>query len=294
MAINIQDVIRAVAKHGTNWKQIGIELNENPEAIRSVYRRHRSNILLQNGIRIAFCTDQHHPYQDDKARSVALQIVQAFDPDIFISGSDGIDFYAISAFDKSPKRANKLQDEIDSWIRSEYEWQDASPNAKRFFIIGNHEDRLRRYLWAHHEVADLRSMQLESLLEFKRLDLQLAKNNEIEIGKLLIKHGEKVSGKSAYSAQAEMITEHYEYNVMTGHTHRMGSHLVTKRTGIVQAHECGCLCRLDLDYVNRPNWQQGFALATVYRDAVDIEPVVIHTIGSSRKAYWRGKEYQNE
>jgi predicted phosphodiesterase len=291
---NIQDVIRLVSRYGTNWKRIGIELNENPEAIRSTYRRHQSNILLQNGIRIAFCTDQHHPYQDDKARSVALQIVREFDPDIFVSGSDGIDFYAVSSFDKSPKRANKLQEEIDSWVRSEIEWIDAAPNAKRFFIIGNHEDRLRRYLWSHHEIADLRSMQLESLLEFKRLNLQLAKNNEIEVGKLLIKHGERVSNKSAYSAQAEMLTEHYEYNVMTGHTHRMGNHLVTKRTGIVQAQECGCLCSLDVDYVNRPNWQQGFALATVYQDVVSVEAITIHTINNKRRAYWRGKEFQNE
>ena len=55
-------------------------------------------------MKLAFVTDEHHPFQDDHARSVALKIVQDFDPDMVVCGSDGIDFYQVSHFDKNPER----------------------------------------------------------------------------------------------------------------------------------------------------------------------------------------------
>jgi predicted phosphodiesterase len=317
----IEQIAPLVSKHGKRWNKIGRKLNANPEQVRAMYRRYERRNLSEsqieppqvNGyhvtpltteytarqphaIRIAFPTDQHYPYQDDYARSVALQIVRDFNPHLFISGSDGIDFYAVSSFDKSPERVKQggLQREIDAWIAGEREWMDATPNAKRVFIEGNHEDRLRRYLWQHHEIADLRAMQLSHLLEFDKLKLIHMRSNEIIVGRLLIRHGSKVSANSAYTAKGELESERYDFNLLTGHTHRMGAYYVKKRDEIVQAHECGCLCRLDTEYVARPNWQNGFMLATVFHDTVSFEPVVIHTINGRKKAFWRGREYHEE
>ena len=54
-------------------------------------------------MKIAFPTDEHFPFQDERARSIALEIVRDFNPDVLISGSDGVDFYALSKFSKNPK-----------------------------------------------------------------------------------------------------------------------------------------------------------------------------------------------
>ena len=54
--------------------------------------------------RLVFPTDEHFPFQDEHARSVALQITADFQPEIRIAGSDGLDFYGLSKFDKDPHR----------------------------------------------------------------------------------------------------------------------------------------------------------------------------------------------
>jgi hypothetical protein len=251
--------------------------------------------------KIAFPTDEHYPFQDDHARSVALQIVADFKPDIRIAGSDGMDFYSISKYDKDPARIKEagLQHEIDLWKAGQREWRDACPEAHAFFILGNHEDRLRRYLWRHPELADLDVLRLNSLLGLPSLNIYweqekgLRANLELLLhGRLLIKHGEVVRKHSAYAARAELESEFYAISILTGHTHRGGSHYATTRNGVVVAHEAFCLCRLDPPYLRNPNWQQGIVLATVDQTSLpSIEPVPFFQRNGKVTAIWREKEY---
>ena len=60
-------------------------------------------------IKVAFPTDQHVPYEDKQAVELAMKIVQKFDPDEFIVGSDNMDFYAVSKFDKNPRPAGSYR-----------------------------------------------------------------------------------------------------------------------------------------------------------------------------------------
>ena len=93
-------------------------------------------------MRIAFPTDEHHPYADENARQLALTIVRDFDPEIRIAGSDALDFYSLSKFDKNPRRRKTLDFEVNAWVHSQREWQDAAPNAIAVWLMGNHEFRL--------------------------------------------------------------------------------------------------------------------------------------------------------
>lgn len=251
-------------------------------------------------LRLAFPTDEHYPFQDDHARAVALKIVSDFDPHIRIAGSDGIDFYAVSAFDKNPDRIKKggLQYEINCWMAGQREWRDAAPNARAFFLIGNHEDRLRRYLWRHPELFDLDVLRLPSLLRMAELDIVWEKekgeraNQELALyNRLTVRHGEQVRKYPAYSAKAELESEMFAISLLTGHTHRGGSYYARTRTGLVQAHECFCLCDLNPEYVRNPNWQQGIVLAEVSPNHLAVEAIPFHRRLGKVTAYWRGKEY---
>jgi hypothetical protein len=246
-------------------------------------------------LKIAFPTDQHCPFHDPRAVAVALQIVRDFQPDLLVSGSDGVDFYAVSKFDKNPERFKvTLQDEIDCWIQVQRCWRDAAPSARRVFIPGNHEDRMRRFVWDHPGVYGLRAMELKNLLELEALGIEYRPEAEIVVGgRLVIKHGSFIRGHSAATAKAELEGEKHSLNVLTGHSHRGGSHFVRTRGGIVQAVEGFCLCRLDPEYILRPNWQQGIVLATVSGEEVAFEPVLISGAGNSRLARWRGQEYRD-
>jgi hypothetical protein len=254
-------------------------------------------------VRLAFPTDEHCPYQDDSARSVALQIVRDFNPNLRIAGSDGLDFYTVSHFDKDPARlkAGGLQDEINVWQACQREWKDASPNAAVFFLVGNHEDRLRRYLWKHPELAGLEVLTLPVLLGFASLGIvwETAKGERANLelalyGKLVVKHGHYVRKHSAYSARAEAEAEAFAVSTISGHTHRGGTHYITHRGGVIQAQESFCLCRLEPEYVEHPNWQQGIVLAMVGPDFVSIEAIPFYRRQSKVQAVWREKHYVEE
>lgn len=246
-------------------------------------------------MKIAFPTDEHYPFQDEWAIEVALQIVQDFDPDIRVAGSDGIDFYSISKFQKNPKRLLSLQDDIDQWITGQQAWNDAAPNAAAYFLRGNHEDRLRKYLWDHPEISSLRSLQIHELLALDELGVrwrETQEDNELEIfERLVIRHGDTVRKHSAYSARAELESEFYARTVLTGHTHRAGAHFATTRNGVVTAYECFCLCDLNPHYLRSTNWQQGIVLAEISENAIEISQIPFYRRYSKPYALWRGKEY---
>jgi len=244
--------------------------------------------------KIAFPTDEHHPYQDNKAIEVALQIVADFNPDEIVVGSDGMDFYSVSKFSKDPDRlkGRKMQDEIDSWRAAQRKWLDAAPIAKRHYITGNHEDRLEKYLWDHPELHGLDALKLPNLLGFGDLGLTEIEDEIVFGNKLVIKHGSIVRKQSAYTARGELEGEMYSISTLTGHTHRGGTHMATSRSGVVQAVEGFCLCDMNPKYIKgRPNWQQGIVLATVSDIGVHFEPVPFFRKRNRVHAIWRGKEY---
>jgi hypothetical protein len=251
--------------------------------------------------KLAFVTDEHFPYQDEHARYVALQIVRDYQPDIRIAGSDGMDFYSISKFDKNPKRVtDQLQEEIDSWSAGQREWISAAPEAHAFFIIGNHEDRLRKYLWKHPELSGLEVLQLPTLLNLASLGIYWEKNKgdranyELNLfDRLIVKHGDIIRTHSSYTARAELEREAYSISVLTGHSHRGGTHYMRTRQGIVLAQECFCLCDLEPEYIAHPNWQQGLVLAEVTAKSLFVEPIPFYNVRGKVRAIWRGNEYRS-
>ena len=286
-----------------DWAQVATKLDMHPEAARSFYRRVKgtherkptfthSSEKIDAGemLRIAFPTDIHAPFHDRYAVALAVNIIKEFNPDILVCGSDAIDFYTVSSFDKDPSRRLRLQSEINAWKEIQKELTSASPNADRIFISGNHEDRLRRYLWRHPELESLDVLKINTLLDFDSVGVK-SYRDEVVVGSLVIKHGQYVRKDSAYSAKAEIEGERFSINTMTGHTHRGGTFYAKTRSGIIRADECFCLCSLEADYVKNPNWQHGIVVATVINGQPIIEPILFHGSGDDIFAYWRGKCY---
>lgn len=247
-------------------------------------------------IRVAFPTDQHVPFEDKRAIELAMKIVEKFDPDEIIVGSDNLDFYAISKFDKNPERGDiaKLQNEINSWQDNQKDWISAAPRARRRFLLGNHEDRLQKYLWRHPELADLEILKLSSLLGFDKA--QILGEPEYEIvyhNKLMVRHGSVIRKGSAYTAKAELEKIKYSISTASGHTHRGGTHYATTYAGVVVAQECFCLCDTHPDYSrDLQDWQQGTVLITVGPEYLSLEPVPFIRQAGKLAAFWRGKLYQ--
>ena len=216
---------------------------------------------VQRGIVIS---DLHIPFVDLQAVRLLVRVVKTWQPDFLVYAGDALDFYSVSTHDKNPDRLKNagLQNEIDEWTDIANQIGDAAGgNCAKWFIPGNHEDRLRRYLWRDSALHGLEALTIPNLLRLTSLGIEYAEHEvAFANGNLVIKHGDRVRAKAGASAMAELEKAKYSYSGVTGHTHRMGSTMVKTRHGVVGWWENGCLCELNPEYVHEPDWQHGVSL----------------------------------
>lgn len=234
----------------------------------------------------AIIGDVHIPYHDPPALKCALKITKDLKPDRVILIGDIIDFYSISRYMKDPGRINSLQPDIDKTrAMIDHIRTDIAPNAEIIYLEGNHEDRLGRFLLTKApELYNLRALTVPELLDLRKMDITY--KIEHQIGDLTLTHGHIVRKHSAYTARA--MSEDYGC-VISGHTHRLGSHYRTDRRGHVCAYENGCLASMgDVEFIKgTPNWQHGFSVLSENRGLLNVEQIQIH----DGQAIFRGHKW---
>ena len=127
---------------------------------------------------------------------------------------------------------------------------------------------------------------IEELLGLKPLEIQYIPYGEgIEYEGLYITHGDVISKHSGWTAKAHY--ERYGGCGMVGHSHRLGSYFKTERIDTYGWWENGCLCDLQPEYVNYPNWCQGFSIGYFTNDRFFIEqvPIIDHKFMVEGKYY---------
>jgi predicted phosphodiesterase len=213
-------------------------------------------------------SDTHGLYADWEAIDAALAASRWYGPQRIILLGDHADFEGISRFEKPPEAIMRLHDDLLAQHKFCQMVRESHPKAKIEYIPGNHEWRLEKFMWKHPEVASLFKSQGLDLPKILRVaDFGIGwhpdgyiKGNE----KFMWKHGDVVRSKSAVSAMAEL--ERNGSSGASGHTHRLGMHYSTTRTGVSAWAESGCLCSLDPPYAKKGqkmNWQQGISLGSV-------------------------------
>lgn len=223
--------------------------------------------------RFVVLSDIHFPYQDDKAIKVSLDFIKSNPVDTIILNGDILDFYDVSSFDKDPDRVNSLQKEIDLARKFFEELRDIAPSSKIVFIKGNHEHRLERYLKKHPELYSLDALKLPNLLGLREFHIGY-EDKYYKLGSLKVTHGSIVRKLSGYSAHAEM--DKNDCSGITGHVHRLAAYYNKTPSRYLAWFESGCLCDLDPEYVDCPNWHQGFIYGYIDKDSftVTLIPIV--------------------
>lgn len=220
--------------------------------------------------------DRHGIYADPQAESVLYSVLEDTKPDVVVNIGDDADCYAISSFDKNPARVHTLQDEVDNTRAHLHKVSQLCPDADKYWLEGNHEDRLRRLVWrlpgAAQELAKLKAFQEQltwpALVGTKDIGWEfvptaLQAKTKI-LPKLVIKHGTQIAKHSAFTAKMEMGK--YGKSGMSGHSHRLGKFYHRDHQGNHVWMETGCLCRLDADYEPDPDWQQGLVIVHIAAD----------------------------
>lgn len=222
----------------------------------------------------------HSPYHDKKLFELFINFLKYYKPNYLFLLGDINDWYTLSKFNQNPKRLNSLADELRETRDLLFRMRKVCPNAKMKYTPGNHEARLKRYLWTHVEIASLEEefLNIPQLLKLKDYNITYTSRGFTYHG-IYLAHGHRLSKHSAYSAKLAM--DDNTCNLIQGHSHRGGTHYKTvwQRGKPKQhvAHEAFCMCSLSPEYIDRPNWQQGWIV--IYADPkssyFQIEPVCV-------------------
>lgn len=246
--------------------------------------------------RIAFLPDIHIPHHDPKAVETAMSVLRAFKPDTIFQIGDLLDCYAISRFEKDPKRVSSLQDEFDQGRDLLKRLREEHPKARIVIKEGNHEERLQRYLWSRApELSGLRCLGIAEQLGLADLNIEYFTGKQrLKIGdNFTVTHGSLVRQRAGYTAHGEMF--HRGGSGISGHTHRLSQVFRSTDGGVHRWIEAGCLCSLEPEYgADRAlDWQQGFVLGQHYIDrdrgidhlALDLLPLVDGVVQFEGRVY---------
>ncbi len=215
--------------------------------------------------------DLHIPFQDKVCVKLALDFIKRVRPYGVILLGDIVDFYQISRFAKDPSRANLLQDDIDEAVNFLRELSKLASNIH--YLRGNHEARLQKFLWSTSPcLSSLDSLQVPSLLKFKELGVTYHPDR-FKVGDMTFIHGKFVRRHAGYSAKAHY--DKYGVTMMHGHTHRDAKYTIRTMDGHKAVWENYCMCSLDPEYDDFPNWTQGFSLVTFVGKRPYVEQIAV-------------------
>lgn len=239
--------------------------------------------------------DLHVPYEDKHCTQRWLQHAAELRPDGVDIIGDLIDAYSLSRFDKNPGRKENLQDELDQakqflgLLR-----KTVGPKCDIRYSEGNHEQRLTRLLWSNcRALSGLRNLSMPDLLGLSDLGIRwYPMGAPYRIGSLTFMHGDTI--RKHGGATARTTSDKVGGSVILGHCHRMGWCPTTSWMGTRDAYEVGHLADYrQLEYVSGvPQWQQGWAVATIGKGWHDIQFVrVIRKPGRhGTKFIYKGEE----
>lgn len=224
--------------------------------------------------------DIHVPFHSKPAQSIVLSVISEWKPDVIVLNGDLLDFYGLSPFDRDPERKCGLEDEFQLANRYLDHIDTAAPDALKIFEEGNHEDRLRKYIWRNSPaLAGLGGVDTESFLKLSERGWKFVPYfNPVEstgvpgydLNGILIMHG--LFARKASAATARAHFERFHCSGIHGHTHRLGVFLFRAYGGAYTWLESGCLCGLEPSYTPSPDWQNGFVAGYIHDKPSSAQP----------------------
>lgn len=178
---------------------------------------------LENGI-IVIASDIHIPFQDDGAVRSFIKYCKERQPEVVVLNGDVLDMFMLSRFTKGEGR-NPLEEMtmcqgfLDSLRK-------AVPSADIYYVIGNHENRLEKYVLT--KAPELASLIEDVFTIIKTSDYRVRGCASVTFNdNFVCKHGTLLGNKSGLSAIKEM--ENAYMSGATGHCFSEDVEVLTQR-----------------------------------------------------------------
>jgi hypothetical protein len=247
---------------------------------------------------IVIVGDQQAPFHDEHLDTLFRAWLYHNEPDEGVLLGDTIDLPDISRHPFDPDSNATVNQCIQSGYDILRGYVAASEGTAWVKLIGNHDTRLREFVLKQAkelygvrratrpgEEGESSVLSVEHLLRLDELGIDLVDpHGPYDQGHytlsphLAVRHGwlaQKGGGKTALAS-----LEHLGYSIVVGHTHRQS---LVQKTGhdiggnifTLVGVEAGCMCvvqrtekegRYWPNYAVNPDWQQGFAVATIWPD----------------------------
>lgn len=265
--------------------------------------------------KVVIVGDQQAPFYDSNLHQCFLTWLEHNQPDKGVLLGDTVDFPNISRHKLDPENTARVNECLQSGYDLLRGYVEASPDTTWKKMPGNHDERIRNLLLDQPKTQALygikradtperegeKVLEVPYLLRLDELDIEWVDPHgsydmaQIDISpKLAVRHG-WLARKDAGASAMESL-KHTGYSILVGHTHRQGivhqtTYDIHDYPTVLTAVETGCMCRLDVEvqkdgrrfpsYTPLPNWQQGFAVASVWPDGkfkVDLATYVNNTL----------------
>jgi hypothetical protein len=220
--------------------------------------------------------DTHFPCEDPKAVALGLRVLKYYQPDVIYFMGDMIDATGFGRFAHPlTDKSTFLQTELNDWRQFASRVNEICPRATKFYIEGNHEARVERWVWGHPQLTGLDEIDLNNLLHLDKLGFanngKMAIKCELADGELIFTHGTHAgANKAGFAARTEMAR--FGTSGGSGHTHRLATYMERSQNRLRVWVEAGHMSQHQPHYMKTlPNWQQGLALGMAARHGNDFE-----------------------
>lgn len=236
--------------------------NYNPFQLPESQTKKRETFQLPTSVKkVLLLSDLHFPYHDNEAITAALKDGQKEKVDcIFING-DMLDFYQLSFHEKDPRKTS-IPVELEMGRNFFESLRKAFPKSLIYYIPGNHEIRMERYLKVKApELLDVEEFRLDVLLRVREFGINfIPYGTKVYFGKLLVEHGDKMKGTGGVNP-ARTLFLRLKRHAICGHFHRTSEATEKVYDGdVVVTYSTGCLCELEPGYLEVNNHNHGFAI----------------------------------
>lgn len=214
-------------------------------------------------------SDMHIPYHDRKVLATALEYGRRRKPDTVVLLGDVADHFACSFWQNDPRerdfaRERHMVMEFLSYLRELF------PKAYVVYKLGNHEDRLERYMRVKApELIGLECLEFPHLYNLPKLGIScIGDNRPIRIGKLNLIHGHEY--KFAISNPVNPARGLYlrgKAHAICGHFHQTSQHSEKSlEEKVTSCWSLGCLCDIHPEYRPLNGWSHGFGYVQISDD----------------------------
>ena len=237
-----------------------------PESLETEYKPFK---LPKNHNDILLLSDIHIPYHNIPALTIAIEYGIENNVNTILLNGDLIDFYAISRFQKDPRKRNLAREilltrEFLQMLRRLF------PKAAIYYKCGNHDARWDHYIMNNApDLLGLDEFNFESVMQLDKLDITYIPDKQlIHAGKLTILHGhELMRGIFSPVNVARGLFNAAKADALVGHHHQHSEHSEPNINGkLINTYSVACLSELHPDYAPINKYAHGFAHVKVFEN----------------------------